>query len=261
MSVAHPQQSAYRLPFSRDWALFLDIDGTILELAETPREVVVTPQIRKLMLNLDTVTRGAFALVSGRSLSDIDALFGNAGLSVAGLHGMECRTGYDGVTHVQSVDAALMESFRGRLRVFIDQHPGLMLEDKKLSIAIHFRQASQLQAEVERILRDTIAGHDSVFHIQSGKMIAEIKPRASNKGLAIRRFMQTPPFRGRIPLFIGDDITDEDGFCAVNELGGISIKVGQGPSCAGCCLGNPADVIEWLEAYLEFLANDVHATT
>jgi trehalose 6-phosphate phosphatase len=262
MSVAYPQQSAYQLPFSRDWALFLDIDGTILELAATPGEVVVTPQIRKLLRNLDTACRGAFALVSGRSLSGIDALFGNPGLSASGLHGVECRTGYNGVTHVQSVDATVMQSFRDRLRAYTDQHPGLMLEDKKFSIAIHFRNASNLQAEVEEILRDTIAGHDSVFHIQSGKMIAEIKPRLSNKGLAIKRFMQTPPFRGRIPLFIGDDITDEDGFHAVNELGGISIKVGfMDPSCAGCCLESPVDVIDWLEAYLQFLTNNAHATT
>lgn len=261
MSVAYPQQSAYRLPLSRDWALFLDIDGTILELAETPGEVVVTPQVRRLLRDLNAATGGAFALVSGRGLSDIDALFGNSGLSAAGLHGVECRTGYNGVTHVQSVDAAMMRSFRGKLLSYIDQHPGLLLEDKKLSIAIHFRHASNLQAEVETILRETIAGHDSVFHVQRGKMIAEIKPRVSNKGFAIRRFMQTPPFHGRIPVFIGDDITDEDGFHAVNESGGISIKVGRGSSCAGCCLGSPADVIGWLETYLEFLTNSVHATT
>src|SRR5688572_16412933 len=214
MSVAYPQQSAYQLPLSRNWALFLDIDGTILELAETPGQVVVTARVRKLLRNLNAATGGAFALISGRSLSDIDTLFGNPGFSAAGLHGVECRNGYDGVTHVQSVDAALMQSFRNKLRPYTDQHSGLLLEDKKLSIAIHFRHASNLQAEVETILRETIAGHDSVFHVQRGKMIAEIKPRVSNKGFAIQRFMQTPPFRNRIPLFIGDDITDEDGFRA-----------------------------------------------
>jgi trehalose 6-phosphate phosphatase len=261
MSVANPQQSAYQLLLSRNWGLFLDIDGTLLELAETPEQVVVTARVRKLLRNLNTATGGAFALISGRSLGDIDTLFGNPGLSAAGLHGVECRTGYNGVTHVQSVDKGLMQSFRDKLRAYTDRHPGLLLEDKKLSIAIHFRHASNLQAGVEAILRETIAGHDSVFHVQHGKMLAEIKPRISNKGFAIQRFMQTPPFRGRIPLFIGDDITDEDGFRAVNELGGISVKVGHDPSCAGCCLGNPADVIGWLEIYLEFLAGNVHATT
>jgi trehalose 6-phosphate phosphatase len=255
MSATYPQQSAYQLPFSRNWALFLDIE------AETPNEVVVTVQIRKLVRDLDASTRGAFALISGRSLSAIDALFGNPPLSAAGLHGVECRTGYDGVTHVQSVDATLMQSFRGKLHAYTDRHPGLLLEDKKLSIAIHFRHASNLQAEVERILRETIAAHDAVFHIQRGKMIAEIKPRGSNKGLAVRRFMQEPPFRGRIPLFIGDDITDEDGFRAVNELGGVSIKVGfADPSCAGCGLEGPQGVFEWLEAYLKFLTNPYAAT-
>jgi trehalose 6-phosphate phosphatase len=262
MSVAYPQQSAYQLPFSRNWALFLDIDGTILELAETPGQVVVTHRIRKLLHDLDAATGGACALISGRSLSDIDALFGNPGFSAAGLHGVECRNGYNGVTHVQSVDETLMQSFRGKLRAYTELHPGLLLEDKKFSIAIHFRHASNLQAGVEKILRETIAGHDSVFHIQSGKMIAEIKPRASNKGFAVRGFMLTPPFRGRIPLFIGDDITDEDGFRAVNELGGISVKVGcADPSRAGCYLKSPADVLGWLEAYLNFLAVKVHAAT
>lgn len=253
MSVAYSQQSAYQLPFSRNWALFLDIDGTILELAETPGQVVVTGQLRELVQYLNIAMDRAFALVSGRSLSNIDALFKIQGLSAAGLHGVECRTAYDGVTHVQSVDEYVMRSFRGRLRAYTERYPGLVLEDKKLSIAIHFRRASNLQADVEKILRETIAGHDS-FHIQHGKMMAEIKPRGSNKGLAVRRFMQTPPFHRRIPVFIGDDITDEDGFRAVNELGGISIKVGCDNSSAGCCLRQPAEVINWLEAYSKFLA-------
>lgn len=261
MSVAYPQQSAYQLPFSRDWALFLDIDGTILDLAETPGQVAVSAQLRELVRDLDIALDRAFALVSGRSLGNIDALFRMPGLSAAGLHGIECRTGFDGITHVQSVDESVMQSFRGRLQTYIERYPGLVLEDKKLSIAIHFRQASHLQAQVEKILRETIAGHDSAFHIQKGKMIAEIKSSSSDKGFAVRRFMQAPPFRGRIPVFIGDDITDEDGFRAVNELGGISIKVGCDHSSARCCLERPADVINWLETYLKFLSADIHATT
>jgi trehalose 6-phosphate phosphatase len=254
MSVAYSQQSAHELPFSRNWALFLDIDGTILDLAETPGQVVVTGHLRELVRSLSAAAGGAFALVSGRSLSDIDALFRIPGLCAAGLHGVECRTSHDGVTHVQSVDESVMQSFRGRLRAYVERYPGLVLEDKKLSIAIHFRRAANLQADVERILSETIAGHEA-FHIQRGKMIAEIKSRDSNKGFAVRRFMQTPPFHGRIPVFIGDDITDEDGFCAANELGGISIKVGfAGHSSAGYCLGQPADVLDWLETYLKFLS-------
>jgi trehalose 6-phosphate phosphatase len=252
MPVAHPEQSASLPPFSRNWALFLDIDGTILELAETPERVVVTAGLRALMRELNAAAGGAFALISGRSLGDIDALFDIPGLAAAGLHGVECRTS-DGVTHVQSVDDSLIQSFRGRLRAYTDRYPGLLLEDKKLSIAIHFRRASNLQAEVERILRETIAGHDSAFHIQSGKMIAEIKPRGSDKGFAIRRFMQSPPFQSRMPLFIGDDVTDEDGFRAVNELRGVSVKVGHGPSNASHRMEHPADVIEWLRSYLNFL--------
>lgn len=252
MSVAYPEQSATELPFSRSWALFLDIDGTILELAETPEQVVVGSGLRELVRELNTATGGAFALISGRSLSGIDALFGIPGLAAAGLHGVECRTA-DGVTHVQSVDESVIQSFRARLRAYTDRYPGLLLEDKRFSIAIHFRRASDLQAEVEKILRETIAGHDSAFHIQSGKMIAEIKPRGPDKGFAVRRFMQSPPFQGRVPLFIGDDATDEDGFRAVNELRGISVKVGRGSSNAHRRLEHPADVIGWLEAYLEFL--------
>jgi trehalose 6-phosphate phosphatase len=253
MSVAHPKQSASQLPFSRDWALFLDIDGTILELAETPGQVVVPARLRELVRKLDAAMGRAFALVSGRSLSDIDALFGIPGLAAAGLHGMECRT-TDGVTHVQSVDESIMRSFRDRLQAYTDRYPGLLLEDKKLSIAIHFRRAANLQTEVEKILRETIAGHDS-FHIQSGKMIAEIKSRGPDKGFAVSRFMQAPPFQGRVPVFIGDDVTDEDGFRAVSELGGIAIKVGDGHSSAGCYLEQPTDVIEWLEDYLKFLSD------
>ncbi len=257
---AYLQQSARQLPFSRDWALFLDIDGTILELAETPGQVIVSAGLRELVRNLNTALGGAIALVSGRSLSGIDALFRMPWLSAAGLHGVECRTGFNGITHVQSVNESVMRNFRGRLQTCIQRYPGLVLEDKNLSIAIHFRRAAHLQAEVEKILCETIAGHDSVFHIQRGKMIAEIKPRGADKGFAIRRFMQAPPFRDRRPVFIGDDITDEDGFLVINEMHGISIKVGPGDSCAGCRLGQPAHVVDWLEAYWKFLSSGIHAT-
>lgn len=252
MSAAYPKPSPCLPTFSRNWALFLDIDGTILELAETPGQVVVPAALRELVRDLNAATGGALALISGRNLSAIDELFRIPGLAAAGLHGIECRTG-DGVTHVQSVDEAIMQNFRSRLRAYTERYPGLLLEDKKFSIAIHFRRAAHLQSEVEKILRETIAGHDSAFHIQGGKMIAEIKPRAADKGFAIRRFMRAPPFRDRVPLFIGDDMTDEDGFRAVNEYRGISIKVGRGPSSATYCLEHPAEVIGMLEAYLNFL--------
>lgn len=254
MSVAYLKQSARQLPFSRNWALFLDIDGTILELAETPGQVVIPAGLHELVRNLDTVTGRALALISGRSLGDIDALFGIPGLAAAGLHGVECRTG-DGVVHVQSVDESVIQNFRARLRTCTERYPGLVLEDKKYSLAVHFRRAAHLQAEVEQILRETIAGHDSAFHILRGKMIAEIKPRGPDKGFAIRRFMQSPPFRDRVPVFIGDDITDEDGFLTTNELKGVAIKVGCGDlSSAPWCLERPVDVIKWLEAYLKFLS-------
>jgi trehalose 6-phosphate phosphatase len=254
------QQSARQIPFSRNWALFLDIDGTILELAETPGQVVVSARLRGLVRNLNTAMGTALALVSGRSLSGIDDLFQIPSLSAAGLHGVECRTGVDGITHVQSVDESVMQSFRSRLKCCIGRYPGLVLEDKKLSIAIHFRRAAHLQTAVEKILHETIADHDSAFHIQHGKMIAEIKPRGADKGFAIRRLMQAPPFRDRSPVFIGDDITDEDGFLVINEMHGTSIKVGAGRTGAAYRLAQPAEVIDWLEAYLKFLSANIHAT-
>ncbi|HEY3487313.1 MAG TPA: trehalose-phosphatase [Gammaproteobacteria bacterium] len=253
MPAANKPQSAHRLPYSANWALFLDIDGTLLEMAETPGKVVVTAQVRTLVHNLDRALSGACALISGRTLSDVDALFRIPRLSAAGLHGMEYRLDGNSTTYVQTVDESVMAGFRRKLSAYMDRHPGLLLEDKKFSLAVHFRQAPALQADVEKIVQAAIAGYDADFHIQNGKMLAEIKSRNADKGRVILYFMDQPRFHGRIPVFIGDDVTDEDGFRAVNHRGGISIKVGDGESDADWTLEQPGDVIAWLEDYLKFL--------
>lgn len=254
MNRTDDNRSAFDLPYARDWALFLDVDGTLVELAGHPGRVELDAGLPGLLRGLNDGLDGALALISGRPLAGIDALFGLGDLAAAGSHGMEIRGGGpEKVTRVHAADEAAMEHFRRQLKAFADAHPAVWVEDKSLSLAVHYREAPELEERVRRVLGEMLAGRDGEFHVQTGKMIAEIKPRAFNKGHAVGEFMQERPFHGRTPVFIGDDVTDEDGFGAVNELNGISIKVGDGETRARYRLSGPRDVIMWLEAYRRFL--------
>lgn len=254
MSANNGILSANGITFGRDWALFMDVDGTLLELVDQPDRVSVNDELRELVGALKDHLGGAVAIISGRTLGNLEELFGLPDLALAGLHGVELRTG-DGHldTRVQTVDRAALDLFRQRISELADAHPGLWVEDKGLGIAVHFRQAPELQEEVEVILGDVLAERSDEFKLQKGKMLAEIKSRRADKGSAIVEFMARQPFEGRTPVFIGDDVTDEDGFAVVNDMQGISVKVGDGDSLARYHLNTPREVIDWLQAYKRFL--------
>lgn len=256
--TAHQKiRSATGISFTRDWALFLDVDGTLLDLTEHPARVTVSPEVLELIEHLRARLNGAIALISGRELRNLDELFGMKELPAAGLHGIELRPGNGSLdTRVQTVDKAALDLFRDRLQRLADTHDGLWLEDKGLGIAVHYRQAPELQEQVENVLTEVLAERSHEFQLQRGKMLAEIKSRRFDKGFAIREFMDSSPFSGRTPVFIGDDVTDEDGFAVVNEMQGISIKVGDGNSLARYHLPAPRDVINWLREYAHFLESD-----
>ena len=236
------------LPDAARWALFLDIDGTLLEIAATPETVVMPAGLKELLERLHVLANGAMALVSGRSLAQLDRLLAPLKVPVAGVHGLERRSA-DGTEHLGSGIRALPAAARERLARAVQENPRLLLEDKGQALALHYRMAPELQ----RIARDTVnealqlAGKDYV--LLDGKMVIELKPAIASKSSAIEAFLREPPFTGRMPVFIGDDRTDEAGFAYVNRQGGLSIQVGAAPvRGATYCLPDVPAVRAWLEA-------------
>src|SRR3954462_6030627 len=236
-------------PFGRSWALFLDIDGTLLEIAATPQAVHPARADTKLIAALYEKTEGALALVSGRSLAKIDELFSPMKLPAAGQHGVERR---DARGRVQrpSFSADLLARVAEPIRSFAARHDGLVFEDKGYSMALHYRLAPRLAAAAHAVVREAARTAGGGMEVQRGKMVAELKPSGHDKGRAIEAFMRERPFMGRVPVFLGDDLTDEHGFRVVDRMGGHAIKVGPGSTAARWRLPNPAAARAWLDDWL-----------
>lgn len=218
-------------------AVFLDVDGTLLDFEDRPEDVAADDALRDLLGHLRAATGGALALISGRTIADLDRIMAPLVFAAGGTHGAEMRWP-DGRVAIAAVDA--LAHVRPAFRAFVDERPGLILEDKGAALTVHFRLAPDLEDEVVRALEGFARDHDLM--VQHGKMVAEIKSATSSKGAAIRHFMETPPFAERQPLFIGDDLTDEHGFAGVAALGGISVKVGAGKTIAHHRLADVAEV-------------------
>ena len=231
-----------------DWAFFLDVDGTLIEIADTPEAVHVDAALLALIARLHRASGGAVALVSGRALSFMQRRLGRLRLPLAGQHGLERRDA-KGRMHVRRAPPGAKRAIKRALTPILARHPGLLLEDKGLTLALHYRLAPQLAAYAHRLMGQLATG--AGLELQRGKRVAEIKPRGIDKGAAITAFLAEPPFKGRRPVFIGDDLNDEHGFAAVNRLHGISIKVGSGRSCARFRLRDVAAVRTWLGAALK----------
>ncbi len=236
------------------WALFLDIDGTIADIAPTPDAVAIGAETRSLLARLAQGTGGALALVSGRSIGDIDRLFAPLRLPVAGLHGLERRAG-DGTLSAAPAEPAALGPIRAALAAFAATHPGTVVEDKGPAVALHFRNAPEAEAEAEPLIAGLLAnGADGVV-LQRGKMVRELRAGGADKGRAIRAFMEEAPFRGRHPVFVGDDVTDEDGFVAVNAMGGVTVRVGNGQTAAAWRSASVAAIHNWLAEVARRLAS------
>lgn len=234
------------------WAFFLDIDGTLLALAATPAGVTVDRELKQTLRRLRTATGGALALISGREINEVDSLFAPLRLPAAGQHGMERRDG-SGVVHRHAAPSHRFGEIKHRLAPLVARHPGLRVEEKGLTLAIHYRQVPSLGRHLHRLLREFVnAAQD--LRLQPGKMVLEILPVGRDKGSTITEFMSESPFRGRIPVFLGDDVTDEYGFSAVNAMAGHSIKVGPGRSVARWRLPDVHAVRSWLEQCANTLA-------
>ena len=226
-------------------AVFLDIDGTLIQLADRPDAVRIDLSLSALLERLRGAAGEALALISGRSIADIDALFSPARFAAAGQHGAERRSA-DGALHYHAPLAPRLDAQAAILRRLAQEHPGLLLEEKGTSLALHYRGDPSAAALVEREARRVIDVLGDDFEMQAGKFVCEVKPSGKNKGTAIAEFMAEAPFAGRAPLFVGDDLTDEVGFELVNGIGGHSVKVGPGPTRARWRLDNADEVRHWL---------------
>jgi trehalose 6-phosphate phosphatase len=221
-------------------AYFLDADGTLLDIMPRPEDVVTDETLRTLLAALALAARGALALVSGRAIEDVDRIFAPLFLPAAGLHGAEIR--FPDASRSISPNDGAMDCVRPPVAHFIAAHPGLRLEDKGAALAVHFRQTPELADDVLEFLK-SLAKKNGLA-VQEGKMVAELKQARYDKGKAIAALLARPPFLGRKPVFIGDDLTDESGFSFVNAHGGVSVRVGPAgiASNAQYRLRNPASV-------------------
>lgn len=229
-----------------DWAYFFDVDGTLVDIADTPAAVRVSEHLRELLQELYQCSGGAVALMSGRPIVEIDALFPSVRMPVAGQHGAERRNAMGQATrHEPTQD---LTPVRQRLAQAIFDKPGLLLEDKGLSLALHYRRIPGLAGFVHQTMEALLPDLQGEYTLQQGKSVLELKPTGKDKGRALLEFMAEPPFAGRTAVFVGDDATDEFGFAGVNELGGHSIKVGAGDTVARWRLENVQAVQQWLRS-------------
>jgi trehalose 6-phosphate phosphatase len=228
-------------------ALFLDLDGTLLEIAATPEEVVVPPGLPVLLGNLHSLLGGALAIVTGRSLGVTDRLLAPFAAAAAGEHGVSLRYD-DGRREDLPITAAVPEVWGEALRAAAERWPGVLIEPKPHGVAIHYRLAPDRGNEVWRLARALVQQDHPWFRLIPAREAVEIGPRATSKGRAVERLMAQAPFRGRRPLFIGDDFTDEAGMDAARQFGGEGLRV------AEVFGGDPAAVRAWLLRGVELLS-------
>lgn len=234
-----------------DYALFLDFDGTLVEIAPRPDAVTVDPGLVPALERLRTRLGGALAIVTGRPVAVIDDFLAPARFDVAGLHGVERRV--DGVVSGgRPEDHPALRAGVERLQAETARYEAVLIEDKGASVAVHWRLAAPADAEAaEAIVKAVAADLGSAYRLQLGKAVGEIVPADATKGHAIRALMEAAPYAGRRAMFLGDDHTDEIAFASVNEDGGISVRIGEGETVAARRLATPADVRALLSAWAE----------
>jgi trehalose 6-phosphate phosphatase len=252
--MAHVQSLRHGAPAAAlgSHALFLDIDGTLLELALTPDGVEVPASLVSMLQRLSISLDGAIAFVSGRTIAAIDRLFNPLVLPAVGVHGSEIRTHGAALPADERLSTAL-QAVVPALQQAVGQIRGVQLENKGSAVALHYRGAPERGRDVLQLAEKSVAHLGGEFGALLGKCVVEIRPRHLTKGTAIERLMTEAPFRGRTPIFAGDDRTDEDAFEVVNRLGGISVHIGDNAaSVAKYRLADP----DALRAWLQQLADD-----
>jgi trehalose 6-phosphate phosphatase len=216
-------------------ALFLDFDGTLVDIAPEPGAVTVPCSLVPTLGALHRYLGGAVAVVSGRPIAEIDQFLAPLRLPTAGIHGVERRTAADTLVRAALQPLQAVEAAAAALAA---AHPALLIEHKQASLAVHYRRAPALEALCVAALQDAVDRSPGLVLLR-GKMVVEAKPGGASKGSAIEAFLGEPPYAGRTPVFIGDDVTDEAGFATVQRLGGLGVKVGEGPTVAQQRLADP----------------------
>ncbi|MHC1478916.1 trehalose-phosphatase [Frateuria aurantia] len=239
------------LPVAGDaWALFLDVDGTLLPFRERPEQVTVPPPLQSLLGALYQALDGAMALVSGRPIEELQQLFGAPPWPLAGLHGLELKLP-DGRVRQTPVKPESIKQLRHSAMLVAEELPGVRLEDKGIAVALHCRAAPS-HYDALLIACEQAVQNLPGFELQPGNLVVEIKPAAMKKGHAVQSLMEVPPFLGRRPVYLGDDLTDEHAFATVNLENGITTRVGtREPTLAQFALRDPVDVLSWLSRLLD----------
>jgi trehalose 6-phosphate phosphatase len=225
-------------------AFFLDFDGTLADFNEDPSAVFLPERERRSLGQLAEATGGAVAIISGRAIADIDRMLAPLKVPVAGVHGLERRNASGKTVHADVPEAPLAAA-RTRLQPFARLHPGLLVEEKPGSVALHFRSRPELEPQCLEVAR-SITDADEGLHVLHGKMVIEFKAGHATKADAVAAFLEEEPFRGRKPFFAGDDSTDEDVFVRMLEMKGISVKVGPGLTAAAYRAGGIDAFRDWL---------------
>lgn len=228
--------------------LFLDLDGTMLELIDRPDQVMADAALQALLTRLADRMDGRLAVVSGRSIAQLDAILGSVAhrLALSGSHGSEHR--WRGV-RAHPVRPSTLDEAHARFQDFADAHAGVLVENKSFGVALHYRMAPAAGAQAQALAAALAERHE--LHFQPGKMMVELRLPGGDKGKAIAMLMARPPMAGTRPWFVGDDATDEPGFTAVRALGGAGVVVGgRRPTQALYALSDPAAVRHWLERLL-----------
>ena len=227
-----------------DWALFLDFDGTIVDFAPRPDAVRPSPLLVPALGQVARALGGALAVVTGRPIREIDHWLDAAVAAVAGIHGAERRSADARLSSAAAPPAGETERARVRLVGVAAANEGVLLEDKGRGFALHFRNAPEQR---DACMAAVSALASPAFEVLAGASVVELRSRGVHKGGAIAAFMSEPPFAGRTPVFIGDDVTDEDGFRTVNEMGGVSVLAGPfRPTAARHRLLDTGSVVAWI---------------
>jgi trehalose 6-phosphate phosphatase len=227
-------------------AILLDVDGTLLDLAPTPREVFVPHSLQESLARLLELTGGAVAFVSGRPVQELDLIFSPLQLPAIGGHGAEIRTvaGEASAPRLPPLDAAV----KRRFAAIAEAGPGIVLEDKGYSLALHYRLAPDKEGLVHEAAAGICASlKDAPLELLPGKLVVEIKQRGTTKATAVRELMTYPPFSGRRPIFLGDDVCDLGVFAIMPDFDGVSVSVGRTMPGVDFCFEQPADVRRWIE--------------
>ena len=229
-------------------ALFLDVDGTLLDLAERPEDVVTPASLVATLTRTERKLAGALALISGRAIDDLDRLFAPLRLRASGVHGAEIR--FDPGGPAMSTPAAeLPQSFSTALTRAVEAFPGALVENKRFSIAVHYRLAPEAERPLREAVKRVVASAGADVEVMDAHYAIELKTPGFDKGSAIAAFLSTPAFRGRTPVFVGDDATDERGFAVVAARGGYAYSVGRMLRGAIGAFPEPRAVRDWLAEF------------